>query len=171
MRTGSGRERERSSSLPIRSLRRPDPESRRVNTGRLGFVTRVAATAAIVVGTLYGTVWGSDQDFPIGPFRMYTDAAGLNTPTPDTRVHARNTAGEDFILTQGLIGVRRAEIEGQLDRFRADPSRLRYLAEIYEHRYPQRPRIVSVRIVVDWIELKDGEPTGDVSTERIVSWH
>jgi hypothetical protein len=66
--------------------------------------------------------------------------------------------------------MRRAELEGQLDKFEADPSRLHYLADSYAERYPDRPPIDKIRIVIEWIELENGQPTGDSTVEEVVSW-
>ena len=79
-------------------------------------------------------------------------------------------AGEEFQFTESLSGLRRAELEGQLDKFDADPNRLAYLAESYHNRFPQRPQIDQIRIVIEWIELHNGRPTGNTSTEEVVSW-
>jgi hypothetical protein len=138
--------------------------------GRLGRRVRVAFTLALAVGVFYGTLWGDDDDFPVGPFRMYSTSRELNEPVGDTQMYAVNAAGEEFRFVEGLTGVRRAEIEGQLDKFEADPSRLRYLAEAYSNHYPDRPRVDEIRIVVEWIEIENGLPTGESTVEEIVSW-
>ena len=51
-----------------------------------GRVTRLGATALGLVLLLAGTIWGSDDDFPFGPFRMYSTSSPPNAPAPDTRV-------------------------------------------------------------------------------------
>jgi hypothetical protein len=141
-----------------------------VDVGRLGRNVRVVITLVLAAGVFYGTLWGDDDDFPIGPFRMYSTSRELNEPVGDTQMYAVNADGEEFQFTESYTGMRRAELEGQLDKFEADPSRLHYLADSYAKRYPDRPRIDEISIVIEWIELKDGLPTGNSTVEEVVSW-
>jgi hypothetical protein len=141
-----------------------------VDVSKAGRRIRVAATLLVAVGLFYGTLWGSDADFPIGPFRMYSTSRDLNEPVGDTEVYAVNGRGERFNFTSAYPGMRRAEIEGQLSRFEADPSLLAGLAEAYADRYPDRPVINEISVVVNWIEIADGRPTGHSWTEEKVEW-
>jgi hypothetical protein len=141
-----------------------------VDVGTLGRRVRVAITLVLAAGVFYGTLWGDDDDFPIGPFRMYSTSRELNEPVADTQMYAVNAAGEEFRFVEGLTGMRRAELEGQLEKFEADPNRLAYLAEAYERRYPDRPEVEEIRIVIEWIEIHNGLPTGETTIEEVVSW-
>jgi hypothetical protein len=141
-----------------------------VDVGTLGRKVRVVITLVLAAGVFYGTLWGDDDDFPIGPFRMYSTSRELNEPVADTQMYAVNADGEEFRFVESISGMRRAELEGQLDKFEADPSRLHYLAESYQTRYPDRPPIDEIRIVIEWIELKNGLPTGKSTVEEVVSW-
>lgn len=135
-----------------------------------GRVVRVVVTLALGAGIVSGAVWGEDDDFPFGPFRMYATSRELDEPVGDTQVHAVDTAGREIRLVQELSGLRRAEIEGQLDRLRADPALLGLLAQSYSRRYPDRPQLRQIRVVVAWSELRDGKPTGEVLTGEVVEW-
>ena len=141
-----------------------------MDVGKAGRRIRVAAALLVAVGLLYGTLWGSDADFPIGPFRMYSTSRDLDEPVGDTQVYAVNSRGERFNFTSAFHGMRRAEIEGQLPRFEADPSLLAGLAQAYASRFPARPAINEIRVVVNWIEIADGRPTGTSWTEEKVEW-
>jgi hypothetical protein len=141
-----------------------------VDVSRAGRRIRVGVTVLLAFGLFYGTVWGSDADFPIGPFRMYSTARDLNEPVGDTEAYAVNSRGQTFNLTSAYAGLRRAEIEGQLARFEADPSLLAGMAAAYASRYPERPAIDEIRVVVNWIEIADGRPTGHTWTEEKVEW-
>jgi hypothetical protein len=141
-----------------------------VDVGRLGRRVRVGFTLTLAALVFYGTLWGDDEDFPVGPFRMYSTSRELNEPVYDTQMYAVNAAGEEFRFVEGLTGVRRAEIEGQMDLIKDDPTRLRYLAEAYENRYPSRPEVVEVRIVIEWSEIDDGVPTGESYVEEVATW-
>jgi hypothetical protein len=131
---------------------------------------RVATTLLVAGGLFYGTLWGSDADFPIGPFRMYSTSRDLNEPVGDTQIYAVNSRGETFNFTSAFHGMRRAEIEGQLPRFEDDPSLLAEVAQAYGSRYPDRPVINDIKVVVNWIEIADGRPTGRSWTEEKVEW-
>lgn len=131
---------------------------------------RIGFTLVLTVLVFYGTLWGDDADFPVGPFRMYSTSRELNEPVADTQMYAVNSAGEEFRFVESLTGMRRAELEGQLEKFEADPDRMAYLAEAYERRYPDRPDVEEIRIVIEWIEIENGLPTGESTSEEVVSW-
>jgi hypothetical protein len=137
---------------------------------RFGRRIRLAATAVVAVLIMYGTLWGQDDMFPFGPFRMYATADKLNAPIRDTRFEIVDASGATVPLTEVNTGIRRAEIEGQLDRFKADPSLLRVIAEAYVARNPHAPAPVTVRIVIRLHELHDGLETGKFRDETFASW-
>jgi hypothetical protein len=118
-----------------------------------------------------GTVVGTDDDFPFGPFKMYSTTDKLDAPVADTRVEADDEAGRRWVLTDGQTGIRRAEIEGQLASFTADPARLSVVADAYVRRNPGAPRLTGLSVVVRWHELRDGRPTGGYHDETKVVWH
>ncbi|HEX5543597.1 MAG TPA: hypothetical protein VFX60_18940 [Micromonospora sp.] len=119
---------------------------------------------------LAGTLWGQDDHFPFGPFRMYSTSNPPNEPAPDTRLEGVDTTGAVIILNQDNTGIRRAEIEGQQDRYVSDPERLRQVANAFTDRNPTAPQLVEVRIVICWHGIKGGRPTGTFSDETVVRW-
>jgi hypothetical protein len=128
---------------------------------------------ATIVGAallLAGTVVGSDDDFPFGPFKMYSTTDKLDAPVADTRVVAGNAAGRRWVLSDSETGIRRAEIEGQLSEFAADPSRLSVVADAYRRRNPTQPALTELTIVIRWHELRDGRPTGGYHDETKAVW-
>jgi len=141
-----------------------------VDVGRLGRRVRVGFTIALAAAVFYGSLWGDDDDFPVGPFRMYSTSRELNEPVADTQLYAVNAAGQEFRFTEGYTGVRRAELEGQMEHFEADPSRLRFLAEAYSNHFPDRPPVTEIRLVIEWFEIRNGLPTGESTVEEVVSW-
>jgi hypothetical protein len=136
-----------------------------------GRLLRILATLAGAVLLLAGTVVGTDDDFPFGPFKMYSTTDKLNAPVADTRVEAVDATGRRWTLTDGQTGIRRAEIEGQLAGFTTDPARLSVVAEAYARRNPGAPTLTEVSIVVRWHELRRGRPTGGYHDETKVVWH
>lgn len=131
---------------------------------------RVSITMVVLALVTVTTFWGADDHFPFTPFRMYAFSAELDGVANDTSVDGINEEGERFALNQDLTGFRRAEVEGQMDRFREDPSLLRYIAEAYENSNPDKPEIVTVEIVVLSHHLENGEQTGEVTRTVEVSW-
>jgi hypothetical protein len=132
---------------------------------RVGFTMLVAAL--LLAGTLVGT----DDDFPFGPFRMFATTDKLDGTIADTRVEGVDSRGAQIELTEHNTGIRRAEIEGQLDRFAADPALLRTVAHAYTDRNPQAPPLVKISIVVRWHDLRGGLPTGTYHDETRAVWN
>ncbi|MEU7608464.1 hypothetical protein [Micromonospora sp. NPDC049204] len=135
-----------------------------------GRVTRLGATALVLVLLLAGTFWGSDDDFPFGPFRMYSTSNPPNAPAPDTRVEGVTSTGAVVDLDQNATGIRRAEIEGQQDRYAADPALLAEVADAYAERHPDAAALVEIRIVIRWHGIRAGRPTGKHTDETVVRW-
>jgi hypothetical protein len=139
----------------------------------LGVAGRVArASVALVAGLLLvaGSAWGSDDDFPFGPFLMYATARDDDEPIGDTATYGVDASGRRLALDQSLTGLRRAEIEGQLARFADRPALLRHVAAAYARRNPDAPPLQRVAVVVRWHELRDGEVTGHTRDEVVARW-
>ncbi len=137
---------------------------------RRGRTLRLAVTAALVALALVGSAWGLDDAFPFGPMRMYARTRSLDSPVYDTWPWAVDETGREFRMSEALLGVRRAEIEGQLGRFQEDPSRLGLLAATYAARHPSAPPIAEIEIRTRKVEMDDGVPTGDEETTVRARW-
>jgi hypothetical protein len=135
-----------------------------------GRLIRLFATFVGAVLLLAGTVVGTDDDFPFGPFKMYSTTDKLDAPVADTRVQAVDASGRQWVLSDGETGIRRAEIEGQMDSFTADPARLSVVADAYTRRNPGAPKLTELSVVVRWHELHGGRPTGGYHDETKVVW-
>ncbi|GAA1805337.1 hypothetical protein HC028_03565 [Planosporangium flavigriseum] len=131
---------------------------------------RVVATLTGGALLLAGTIAGTDDDFPFGPFRVYASANKLDAPVADTRIEGVDTAGQRLTLTEAETGIRRAEIEGQSDRFTAAPARLSTVATAYERRNPDAAPLTAIVVVVRWHEVRDGRPTGQYHDETRAVW-
>jgi hypothetical protein len=144
------------------------PEVLRLSpAGRRG---RLAAVVVILALMLSGTVWGDDDAFPFGPFRMYSTRNDPNTPVISTRAVGLTAAGEEVQLSGGEVGLRRAEFEGQIDRLREQPELLGLLAEAFADANPGAPELVTVQMVHRKFELADGKPTGDYTDSVVVAY-
>lgn len=132
--------------------------------------SRLAAVVVILALLLAGTVWGDDDAFPFGPFRMYSTRNDPNTPVISTRAVGVTAAGEEVRLSGGQVGLRRAEFEGQINRLREHPELLGLLADAFEQANPDAPELVAVQMVHRRYELADGKPTGDYTDTVVVEF-
>ena len=145
----------------------PDAGDRLSRAGRW---VRVAVTVAGCGLLLAGTLWGQDDHFPFGPFRMFAHSAKRDGVVNSARLEAVNADGERFKLSDTSTGLRRAEIEGQMGRFRADGRRLGAVADAYADRHPDAPPLVLVEILQRRYQLEDGEPSGEVTERQVAAW-
>ncbi|MFI5931600.1 hypothetical protein [Actinoplanes sp. NPDC051494] len=135
-----------------------------------GRTARVAVTALGALLLLLGTFWGQDDDFPFGPFRMYSTAPDPNADAPDTRVEGEDTTGRTVVLTEANSGIRRAEFEGQQQQYVDDPGRLQQVAVAYSEKSPSAPPLTTVRIVIRWEGIEHARPTGESHDEIVAAW-
>ena len=124
------------------------------------------ATLAVL---LIGTFWGEDDNFPFGPFRMYAYTTKTTGVVTAGRVEGVTEDGERVGFGAATLGLRRAEIEGQMPRFAEDPDALADLADAYAERNPGEPKLVGIRVYKQVYRLVDGEIDGR-ETETIAEW-
>ncbi|WFE28484.1 hypothetical protein O7623_04530 [Solwaraspora sp. WMMD791] len=135
-----------------------------------GRLVRVLATVAAFTLLLAGTLWGTDDHFPFGPFSMYAGINGPNDPAPDTRVEGVDATGRTLVLTERNAGVRRAEVEGLESAYVDDPGRLELIADSYARMNPDAPPLVRVSVVVRLHEIRNSALTGDWHDETRAVW-
>ncbi|WP_232797199.1 hypothetical protein [Blastococcus atacamensis] len=155
-------------ALPTVPDQQTEPEpSRLTATGRSW---RLSAAGIVLALLLAGTVWGDDDDFPFGPFRMYSTRADPNAAVVSTRTVALTPTGQEIRLSGGEVGLRRAEFEGQLDRLQEEPELLGLLADAYVERHPTAPELVAVQVVQRRFPLADGRRTGEFTDSVLVEY-
>jgi hypothetical protein len=142
----------------------------RAPLGRRGKAVRFAVTVVCGALVVAGTLVGQDDAFPFGPFRMYSTTDDISAPVASTRLEAIDASGARFRLSDGMTGMRRAEIEGQLGRFRGNPALLGALAQAYDDRNPGRPALARVEIIVRHFDLDAGKPTGRYTDTLDTAW-
>ncbi|WP_255363570.1 hypothetical protein [Geodermatophilus sp. DSM 45219] len=153
--------------LPVPPV--PDAEETGVLTlSPTGRRVRLAATGVVLALLLGGTVWGTDSDFPFGPFRMYSTRADPDRPVVSTSVVGVTADGDEVRLSGGEVGLRRAEFEGQLPRLVDQPELLGLLADSYAEGHPDAEPLVAVRVVQRRHALDDGRRTGEVTESVLV---
>jgi hypothetical protein len=136
----------------------------------LGRRTRLTITLVACALLLGGTLWGSDDWFPFGPFRMYAGVNPPNEPAPDPRIEGVTADGTVIPMDERHTGLRRAEVEGWQDSFVADPASLRRVLVAYDERNPGGPRLVDIRYVNRMHEIHMGRPTGRYQDVVLADW-
>jgi len=131
---------------------------------------RVAVTLAVAALTLAGTLVGQDDDFPFGPFRMYSTRDDPDGTVVSTRVEARDASDRLRTVDERSTGLRRAEVEGQVRRFVADPELLGTLSRAHDRLRPDEPPFTEVQVVERVYELRDSRATGKESERVVVTW-
>ena len=116
-----------------------------------------------------GALWGQDDDFPFGPFRMYATATKPMGVVATPFLWAVNAEGREFEIKGAVFGLRPAELEGQYPRFRRDPELLGRLAEVYNDEHPQRPPVVELRLMRRRRELVDNRVVA-VTEAQVAVW-
>lgn len=124
----------------------------------------------MVVGLLLaGSIRGSDDDFPFGPFRMY---AGVNDPNGDvvsSYMQAVLPGGKVIRVDERGTGLRRAELEAEVGGFVQDPASLASVARAHALLHPDEPRYVAVQVVQLDQHLHHAALAGQ-TTKVIATW-
>jgi len=142
----------------------------RESLGRRAVAARLVATALGLVLLLAGTLVGTDDDFPFGPFRMFATTNPWSEPISIARAEITGADGRTVELTPANSGVRRAEIEGQLDRFRSDPRLLAGLADAYRAHNPDAAALRTVTVLLRHHQISRSGPTGRYTDEVVAEW-
>jgi hypothetical protein len=131
---------------------------------------RVAVTVLVVALGLAGSIWGTDDDFPLGPQLQFANADPPNEPVVVLRVEAVDTTGKRFELNERNAGIRRAEIEDQVNRFKDDPSLLRAVGDAFAARHPGASQLAEIDLIERRHELRDGSATGHYTDVPLAVW-
>ncbi|MFN2389432.1 MAG: hypothetical protein ABR575_07505 [Actinomycetota bacterium] len=122
-----------------------------------GRLVRLVATSCVLGAVFAGSVWGSDDAFPFGPFRMYA-----TTTTDEVTVlkfYALNDDGEELSLRAQDFGLRPAEVHGQIARFQQERATLlAHLVEARSNLDPGAPELRELRLVYGIHQLDEGAP-------------
>jgi hypothetical protein len=137
---------------------------------RSGRVIRAAVTTVIVALLLAASLWGGDDDFPLGPQLQFANTDQLNAPVVALRVEAVDTTGARFELTENSAGIRRAEIEAQVERFKANPALLISVGDAFARRNPNAPPLVEIDLIQRDNGVKDGRPTRQYTDHTLAVW-
>ncbi|HEY3715779.1 MAG TPA: hypothetical protein VGL39_14735 [Jatrophihabitantaceae bacterium] len=106
-------------------------ESSTVAVSRRSIAVRLAAVAACLALVFAGTLYGQDDDFPFGPFRMYSTRDNPNGEVRELRVQLLLASGGVLDVTNASGAPRRAELEGRIGDLTTHPGELAKLALLY----------------------------------------
>jgi hypothetical protein len=142
--------------------------------GRLGRRAR-ALRLAVVVAVLGLLAWGSwkadDDAFPVGPFVMFAFTTPPDGEVRSAAVEAVDVQGHrsPVVLEPGEVGLRRAEMEGQIPRVVAHPQLLGALADAHARLRPSAPDWQQVDLVEHRVQLRNGHAVGE-TTVVLATW-
>ena len=100
-------------------------------TRRSSDLVRLAAVAVCLGLVLAGSLYGQDDDFPFGPFRMYSTRDNPNGQVLELRVQLLLTSGGVQDVTNASGAPRRAELEGRIGDLASHPAELEKLVPFY----------------------------------------
>ncbi|MDQ3982821.1 MAG: hypothetical protein M3271_09115, partial [Actinomycetota bacterium] len=123
---------------------------------------RVAGGLLVAVVLCWGTFWGDDDNFPFGPFRMYSTKQELDGEVRATEVDGLTPSGEWVGIPFDHFGLRRADIEGQLIKLAQPPSEvLKAMDEAYATFDRGTEELVALRLRERTFDIEDGRPAGE----------
>lgn len=135
-----------------------------------GMHARLAASIGIALLLVIGTFWGDDDNFPFGPFRMYSTKQELNGEVRATEIVGLTHDGRWVSLPFSDFGLRRADVEGQLGKLAQPPREV--LADMwvaYNRLGRGNEEIVALRFLERTTDVEDGRPAGEM-VEIIATW-
>ena len=135
-----------------------------------GRAIRILVTLVAVAITLAGSLWGTDDDFPFGPQLQFANADDPNQPVVVLRVEAVDATGRRFELNERNAGIRRAEIEDQVNRFKTDPALLRAVGDAFAARHPGASQLAEIDLIERRHELRGGSATGHHTDVTLAEW-
>ena len=109
--------------------------------GPYAVLWRLAVTAAVVTTVCLGTWVGNDDWWPFAPMSQYAFAVRNDGVINSLTMDALTVDGEvvRVPLSKEMIGIERAEIEGQAPRIIAQPELLQDIAVLHSRRLPHEP--------------------------------
>jgi hypothetical protein len=109
--------------------------------GPYAVLCRLAVTAAVVTTVCLGTWVGNDDWWPFAPMSQYAFSVRNDGVINSLTMDALTVDGEvvRVPLSKEMIGIERAEIEGQAPRIIAHPELLQDIAVLHARRLPKQP--------------------------------
>ena len=136
-----------------------------------GLVVRVVLLLVGAVLLVHGSLRGSDDHWPLGPMSQYAMRVERDADVVQIRAYATTSAGPiEVPLTTKGCGIGRSEIEGRLDDYVRDPSKLQVLADGYHRLHPDKPVFLTIRLVREIQQLREGRLVPGRVTQQLAAW-
>ncbi len=118
-----------------------------------------------------GSLRMSDDVWPFGPMSQYAFSPPDDATIVITRVEGLFADGrrQDLPLQVETAGIGRAEIEARISEIKADPAKLRSVADGWTRRHPDDPPLTQLWLVQDETRLVDGRK-GPTTLHELVTW-
>ena len=117
----------------------------------------LAGSLLLVLAMVGTSFWGTDDAFPLAPYRMFSYGNKQDGVVRSLRLEASLETGEQVRIPTDRIGLRRAEVEGQTPFNRRVPDhKMAALAGAYNERHDVD--VVHLQVVQRSVRLRGGEP-------------
>lgn len=127
----------------------------------------MASVVVVLALLVAGTVVGEDHDFPFGPFRMFSTSGRVDGVVHTTGL-VRTVDGRELPLRSDDLGLRQAELEGQLGKLARDPAEV--VTDLARRADDLGVRLDRLRIVRRTQRLRDRVPSGAPTTRVLAVW-
>ncbi len=139
---------------------------------RRALAWRVGVFGVLFALTALGSVALTDPWWPIGPQKQYATGIDVNGTIHSTYAVAKNENGKKVRIPWGIhgVGIGRAEIEGQLQRFIDHPALLQALAIGHARSMPGDSPYTTIFLMQTQTKLKNAVDQKTV-TVVLATWH
>jgi hypothetical protein len=140
---------------------------------RRGRTVRLVSTVAVLGVLAYGQVVDTNDWFPFGSLSQYATARDMNGTVNSIFLLADTDQeqGKFISANMNVIGVGRAEIEGQLNRLLAHPELMQAFIDSYARLNPDKPPIRTIYLKRSTQQLVDGYVVGEKQYTELLRWH
>jgi hypothetical protein len=123
---------------------------------------RIVLSLAAAVTLCFGTAFGDDDNFPFGPFRMYSTKQELDGEVRAIEIYGLSQ-GRWAVVPFDTFGLRRADIEGQLGKLEEPPeSVLAAMYQAYENIHGQAAPFDELQLRERTYDLVDGRTAREI---------
>lgn len=133
---------------------------------------RLVATAAVLGVLAYGQIADTNDLFPFGSLSQYATARDMNGTVRSIYLLADTDQeqGKFISANMNVIGVGRAEIEGQLNRILEQPQLMQAFIDSYAALNPDEPPIRTIYLKRSTQQLVNGYVVGEKQYTELVRW-
>ena len=134
----------------------------------VGLAWRLTVTVAVVAAVALGTLVGDDEWWPFAPMSQYAFSVSNDGVINSLTMDALTVDGElvRVPLSKEMIGIERAEIEGQAPRIIREPALLQDIAVLHARRLPREPRYAVI-----WLRNTSTRiGTGNATVYTLATW-